>query len=239
MKKYYRTCSVNLLVDYAMTYAKTEAQINIAKAYCCEVAILIPLTLRKEEVQEEACLLLPRENYIADFIRYHNEVNRDKDHRADMIDAEYIHPTASIGNEGMRYAVYKPKSSKNELVGLKHMGSVVLKKGVVVGANSTIARATLDYTVIGSQTKIGCGVHIGHNVRIGNRNIITDGTVIGGSALIGNDCFIGLNSTIRNGIHICSKVFIGMGSVVVKNIDEPGVYAGNPAVFRKEWNGDF
>jgi len=36
------------------------------------------------------------------------------------------------------------------------------------------------------------------------------------------------NSTILP-IKICDNVVVGAGSVVTKDIDEPGIYAGNPA----------
>ena len=39
---------------------------------------------------------------------------------------------------------------------------------------------------------------------------------------------IGSNSTILP-VEICSNVVIGAGSVVTKTINEPGIYAGNPA----------
>ena len=45
---------------------------------------------------------------------------------------------------------------------------------------------------------------------------------------IGNNVSIGSNATILP-VDICDDVVIGAGSVVTKNITEPGVYAGCPA----------
>lgn len=45
---------------------------------------------------------------------------------------------------------------------------------------------------------------------------------------IGNNVSVGTNSTILP-VKICDGVVIGAGSVVTKNIKEPGIYAGNPA----------
>ena len=45
---------------------------------------------------------------------------------------------------------------------------------------------------------------------------------------IGNKVSIGSNATILP-VNICDNVVIGAGAVVTKNINEPGVYAGNPA----------
>jgi acetyltransferase-like isoleucine patch superfamily enzyme len=48
------------------------------------------------------------------------------------------------------------------------------------------------------------------------------------STTIGNDVSIGTNATILP-VSICDNVVIGAGSVVTKDITEPGVYVGNPA----------
>ena len=48
------------------------------------------------------------------------------------------------------------------------------------------------------------------------------------STRIGNRVSIGTNATILP-VSICDDVVIGAGSVVTKDITEPGIYAGNPA----------
>jgi acetyltransferase-like isoleucine patch superfamily enzyme len=50
---------------------------------------------------------------------------------------------------------------------------------------------------------------------------------------IGNNVSIGSNATILP-INICDNVVIGAGAVVTKNIEQPGVYAGNPAKLIKK-----
>jgi acetyltransferase-like isoleucine patch superfamily enzyme len=46
---------------------------------------------------------------------------------------------------------------------------------------------------------------------------------------IGNDVSIGSNVTLLP-VSICANVVIGAGAVITKNITEPGVYIGNPAI---------
>jgi len=75
---------------------------------------------------------------------------------------------------------------------------------------------------------------IGHGVMFIN-DIFSDGSPARGdktkwkSTLIGNHVSIGSNATILPVI-VCDNVVIGAGSVVTKNIYEPGIYAGNPAI---------
>ncbi len=46
---------------------------------------------------------------------------------------------------------------------------------------------------------------------------------------VGRDTFIGAGATIVNGVSICGGVIIGAGAVVVRDVTEPGTYAGVPA----------
>lgn len=46
---------------------------------------------------------------------------------------------------------------------------------------------------------------------------------------IGNQVWIGANANIAPGVSICDGVVISMGSAVLKSIQIPGVYQGNPA----------
>ena len=48
------------------------------------------------------------------------------------------------------------------------------------------------------------------------------------STRIGNRVSIGTNATVLP-VTICDDVVVGAGSVVTKDISEPGIYAGNPA----------
>lgn len=47
------------------------------------------------------------------------------------------------------------------------------------------------------------------------------------STVIGNDVSIGSNASILP-VRICDGAVIGAGSVVTRDIAEPGIYAGNP-----------
>lgn len=108
--------------------------------------------------------------------------------------------------------------------------------------------------VVFSQESIcGSGIFIGHGAFIGSKAMISDNSVINTGAIvehhskIGAHCNIAPNATI-NGLvtldeevyvgssstiiqlkKICSKVTLGAGAVVVKDIVESGTYVGVPA----------
>lgn len=72
-------------------------------------------------------------------------------------------------------------------------------------------------------------VAIGHDCRIGEMFHASPGSIISGNVTIGDRVFLGANSTIKEKIKICSDVIIGAGSLVIRDITEPGVYIGCPA----------
>lgn len=106
-------------------------------------------------------------------------------------------------------------------------------------------------TVIGNRTRIQSHTFICESVVIGEDCFIAHGVMFvddlfsdGGPAFgdrsrwkkirIGNRVSIGSNATILAG-QICDDVVIGAGAVVVKDITEPGIYAGNPARFLRRF----
>jgi UDP-3-O-[3-hydroxymyristoyl] glucosamine N-acyltransferase len=46
-----------------------------------------------------------------------------------------------------------------------------------------------------------------------------------------------MQAILRDNIRVCDDVKIGMGSLVTKNIEEPGLYYGQPASKKGEWDG--
>lgn len=62
------------------------------------------------------------------------------------------------------------------------------------------------------------------------KHTLLSGTVsIGGHSDIGECCFLGIGTTVSSDTKICDNVFTGAGTVVAKNITEPGTYVGVPA----------
>jgi len=106
---------------------------------------------------------------------------------------------------------------------------VEIQKGVVIGKNTKVQ----SHSFICELVSIGDNCFIGHGVMFIN-DLFSDGKPAGGdkakwkSTTIGNNVLIGSNATILP-VSICDGAVIGAGAVVTKNIDLPGIYAGNPA----------
>lgn len=105
---------------------------------------------------------------------------------------------------------------------------VEVQKGVTIGARTKVQ----SHSFICELVSIGDDCFIGHGVIFIN-DTFADGGPAGGdtskwkASHIGNQVSLGSNATIMP-VEICDNVVIGAGSVVTKDITEPGIYAGNP-----------
>jgi len=107
----------------------------------------------------------------------------------------------------------------------------------IVEMRTSFGKANLVFagSIINTEAKVGDNNIINtrslieHEATIGNHNHISVGAIICGRVRIGSCCFIGAGTVVIDKITICDNVTIGANAVVVKNINEPGIYVGNPA----------
>lgn len=83
--------------------------------------------------------------------------------------------------------------------------------------------------VIGDNVMINMGVVIGHDVSIGSNSVLSPGVNLGGYVDIGKKSFMGMACCIRQGIRIGTNSVVGMGSIVLRDVPDNVVVAGNPA----------
>ena len=105
---------------------------------------------------------------------------------------------------------------------------VEIQKGAIIGQNTRIQ----SHVFICELVTIGKDCFISHGVMFIN-DLFTEGKPAADSkdwktTYIGNNVSIGTNATILP-VKITDNVVVGAGSVVTKDILEPGIYAGNPA----------
>lgn len=136
-----------------------------------------------------------------------------------------IYSGTVIGHDGMGCEV----DLDGSLVPFPHLGSVLIKDSVTIGANCSIAKGSLSKTIIGRNCKINAFVNISHNDVIGENVWISSHVNIAGSVNIGNNCVIYSSSVFREGLTVGNDVLVGMGAVVTKNIPDNEVWYGSPA----------
>ena len=125
--------------------------------------------------------------------------------------------------------IYGSKFEDNVFVG----PFVEIQKNTRIGKNTRVQ----SHSFICEKVEIGKNCFIGHGVMFINDDFkkgkITRNFSLFKKTKIGDQVIIGSNSTILP-VSICSGTVIGAGSVVTKNINKKGVYAGNPAKFLRK-----
>lgn len=71
--------------------------------------------------------------------------------------------------------------------------------------------------------------NIGHDDVIGAHSVISGFVNMGGACTIGEASYIGLSACVRELTEIGARSIVGMGAVVMRNVEDEAVVAGNPA----------
>ena len=110
---------------------------------------------------------------------------------------------------------------------------VEIQKGARIGARTKVQ----SHAFVCELVTIGEDCFVGHGVMFVNDVFAIGGPAKGRRDLwrsthVGNRVSIGSNATLLP-VAICDDVVIGAGSVVTRDITEPGIYAGNPARLKR------
>lgn len=136
-----------------------------------------------------------------------------------------IRENSVIGADGLT----TDRNEFGKALTIPQFGGVIIEDSVQIGALTVIARGAIDDTHIGRGSKIDNCCFISHNVQIGEDAFIVGETIMFGSSILEEQGYISGNATIREGKRIGKKAIVGMGSVVIKNVEPNSVVKGNPA----------
>ncbi|MBP1224039.1 acetyltransferase [Flavobacterium sp. 1355] len=105
--------------------------------------------------------------------------------------------------------------------------TVQIKEGSII-----YPRCSIDANVIiESNTILNIGCVVAHDSIVGRHSFLSPRVALAGFIKVEEMCIIGINATIIDNIRIVSETQIGGGAVVIKNIENPGLYVGNPVRF--------
>jgi acetyltransferase-like isoleucine patch superfamily enzyme len=110
---------------------------------------------------------------------------------------------------------------------------VEIQNDVRIGARTRVQ----SHAFICELVTVGTDCFISHGAMFINDRMASGKPAFGtretwGRTVLGDRVTVGTNATILP-VTICSDVMIGAGSVVTADIVKPGIYAGNPARFRR------
>jgi sugar O-acyltransferase (sialic acid O-acetyltransferase NeuD family) len=206
---------------------KTRKKIGIIGAggfgketLCCLIDSIANTSLKIEDI---ACFLVSDEHLETDFLLGIPVVPLSK------FQPKNYDVVVAVGDPANRRKIVEKLPKKTTFTTIIHPKASI-SKWVDIGEGSIItAGAVLTCDIkIGKHAHINLHTSIGHDCQIGDYFTSAPAANISGHCHFGDGVYIGTNASIREKISICSNVTIGMGGIVVKNIDESGVYIGNP-----------
>jgi len=141
-----------------------------------------------------------------------------------------IQSNATIGCDGFSFIPVSGNGNSQPPVRVHSLGTVEIGDDVEIGANTTVARATLEATRIGDGTKIDNQVQIAHNVKIGQSCLICGMVGVSGSVQIGDRVLVAGGVGIADHVKIGSDAMVAAGSGVGTNVPAHGRVSGYPAM---------
>jgi sugar O-acyltransferase (sialic acid O-acetyltransferase NeuD family) len=143
-----------------------------------------------------------------------------------------IYVTCAIGKSAIRKVVYE-KVSRFANVKLATLidPSVRVDRTVSIGEGSIICYqciVTIDIR-IGKGVLMNTGASVGHDAIVGDYCIFHTKSMAAGNTKFGECCEIGSGAFVLQGKKIADNTVIAPLSSVLLDINETGIYAGNPA----------
>lgn len=144
--------------------------------------------------------------------------------------AEFVITVGFIKNPATRIKLYNRVKEAGGKLATIIASTAYVSKYATIGEGTVI----MHYAFVNAGATIGNNVilnthsNIGHDATVDDHVHVSTGVMISGECYIGKRCFIGSQSAFRNNIKICDDVIIGVGSVVVKDITQAGIYIGHP-----------
>lgn len=109
--------------------------------------------------------------------------------------------------------------------------SAVISRDVQIGQGTVLAAQA----VINPRARLGMGCIINTGATVDHDCVLEDGVHISvgahlaGTVTVGAHTWVGIGASLSNNVSICGGCMLGAGTVVVKDITEPGTYVGVPA----------
>jgi len=144
-------------------------------------------------------------------------------------DRVILHANTVIGLDGFGYATHGGVHHK-----IPQVGNVIVESDVEFGSCSTAQRATLGSTVLGTGTKLGDVVVIGHGCKIGQHNLLISQVGISGSTSTGKYVTMAGQVGVTGHLKIGSNIRVGAQSGVMDDLVDNVDVLGSPAVDMKE-----
>jgi len=136
-----------------------------------------------------------------------------------------IHAGSVIGQDGLGYAPVNDKWIK-----IPQIGRTIIGDDVEIGANCAIDRATLGHTEVGSGTKFGNVIVIGHGSKVGPDCLFVGLVGVAGSVTVGRHVTLAGQVGVSGHLTVGDNVRAGGQSGIKGDIPAGTEVLGSPAI---------
>jgi sugar O-acyltransferase (sialic acid O-acetyltransferase NeuD family) len=105
-----------------------------------------------------------------------------------------------------------------------------LGKGIIMMAHTSVSSDV----EIEDNVLIQSNIRVAHDIKIGAHSVLSANSSFGGHVHIGGKVFVGMGAVIKEGLDIKDDTIIGMGAVVLKDVNAGSIVVGNPACYLRE-----
>lgn len=149
----------------------------------------------------------------------------------ELVDVSFV---CGIGSprsyRGKRALIERLGISEDRFATVVHPSAAVsgvaqIERGSVILANCTICANVR----VGRHVMMLPNCVVGHDSTLGDYTVMAAGVVVSGNVEVDENCYLGAAVSVRDGLRLGSGALVGMGSVVVADIDPGSIVAGVPA----------
>lgn len=140
-------------------------------------------------------------------------------------DHTIVRAGAVLGTEG-----YEHKRTSRGVLSVAHDGELIIGSNCEFGANSIVAKGlSRRATIVGNDCKIDAGAFLAHCVQLQDRVFVVANATVCGSLDAADDVWIGPGAVLRDQISLGERSRVGMGSVLLSNVEADTRVLGSPA----------
>ena len=132
---------------------------------------------------------------------------------------------AVIGADGFGFVEHN-----RELIKIPQVGIVIIEDDVEIGANTTVDRATMGATVIGSAVKLDNLIQVGHNSEVGTGTRMAAQSGLAGSVRLGKWCQFGGQSGCADHVQVGDRARVIAQAGVHNDLPADALVGGAPAI---------
>jgi sugar O-acyltransferase (sialic acid O-acetyltransferase NeuD family) len=146
-------------------------------------------------------------------------------------DTRFIAPLHKIRETAQRAALMRRLGVPEARWATAIDPQAMVAPGVAVGPGGLIApfAVVMPAVRLGRHVAVRQGASIGHDVEAGDWCMFAANCAIGGDVRVGTGGYIGMGATVRERISVGRWSVVGMGAVVVHDVPDFAIVAGNPA----------